>query len=49
MVIYRIYKYINGSWVKTSYAGRDKKLMMRIFNTLSKTNVLFDIKQEIID
>ena len=47
--MYRIYKYINGCWVKTSYAHRDKKLMIRIFNTLSKTNILFDIRHEMID
>ena len=49
MVIYRIYKYINGSWVKTSYASRDKKVMNKIYNTLSRTNIIFDVRQENID
>ena len=49
MVVYRIYKYINGEWVKTSYASTDRKLIKRIARSLQQAKVLFDIRQEKID
>lgn len=43
---YRLYKYLNKGWEKTSYVG-DKDLMCKIYKSLSKSNIyLFDIRKE---
>ena len=42
---YRIYKYVNNSWQKTSYAG-NYDLICKIMDTLRYSKTLLDMRRE---
>ena len=43
---YRLYKYLENGWEKTSYIG-DKVLMFKILKSLSNSKIyLFDVRKE---